>query len=207
VGGVQLTNNVTLTACSAAVTQAAPLGDPFANLAMPSVPANCAGGNYNSGALQPGCYSGLSVNGAVTLNPGVYVINGGVLKLNGNADLSGSGVTFFLTGGATVSMNGNAVVNLTAPTSGTYAGMLFIDDPASPGGSNTFNGAAGSRMTGALYFPKQDVQYAGNFSGVNGCTHIVANTVTWTGHASFSADCSAYGMTPPVAHNVVSVME
>ena len=205
VGGVQLSTGVTLTACSAPITQAPSLSDPYAGLTLPTVPGTC-NANDNGATLSPGCYRGMSINGTTVLNPGVYIINGGTLKLNGNANLSGSGVTFYLTGGASISMNGNAVVNLTAPTSGAYAGMLFIDNPASAG-SITFNGSASSHMTGTLYFPTQSVTYSGNFSGANGCTYIVANTVEWTGNATFSSDCSAYGMTAPVVHSVISVME
>ena len=44
--------------------------------------------------------------------PGVYVIDGGALSINSTATVNGSGVTFYLTNGATVSMNGGASVHL-----------------------------------------------------------------------------------------------
>jgi hypothetical protein len=126
----------------------------------------------------------------------VYVINGGTLKINGNANITGSGVTFYLTGGATVSMNGDATVNLTAPTSGTYSGILFYGDRNYPGLSETLNGTASSSMTGTIYFPTDNVGYLGDFSGQNGCTYIVGGTVSWSGNTGFNLNCTQYGMAP-----------
>ena len=135
----------------------------------------------------------MTLNSTVTLNPGVYIVQGGDLKINANANVTGSGVVFYLKGGgAHVSMNGNAVVQLSAPTSGVYSGILLFGD-RSVTGSNNLNGTAASHMTGVIYFPTQDVSYLGNFSGQNGCTQIVASTVQWSGSSSISVNCSAMG--------------
>jgi hypothetical protein len=108
--------------------------------------------------------------------------------------VSGSGVTIYLTGGARVRMNGNAEVNLSAPTSGPYAGILFYGDRTVTGLTNEFNGTAASGLTGALYFPSQAVSYLGNFSGQGGCTQVVARTIVWSGSTSVAMDCSALGL-------------
>ena len=200
-GGVQLSGAVSL-GCGAPVTQAPQAVDPYRSLAAPSSSGACK--SDSGGALQPGNYcSGMTITGAATLAPGVYVISGGDFRLNGGADISGSGVTIYLTGGARVRMNGNAEVNLSAPTSGPYAGILFYGDRAVTGLTNEFNGTAASRLTGSLYFPGQAVSYQGNFSGQGGCTQVVARTVAWSGSASVAADCSALGMsTVPVVSTV-----
>jgi hypothetical protein len=94
-----------------------------------------------------------------------------------------------------VSMNGNATVNLSAPTSGTYGGVLFFGDRTNTdSATNTFNGTPSSHMTGAIYSANQAIKYLGNFSGTNGCTQIVGKTVEWNGNTTISSDCSAYGM-------------
>ncbi|WP_287150262.1 hypothetical protein [Mesorhizobium sp.] len=85
-----------------------------------------------------------------SLSPGVYVIQGGDFKANSNAVISGEGVIIYLAGSSGVSMNGTATVKLSAPTSGTYSGVLFYGDRANLAGSNTFNGTADSLLTGAL---------------------------------------------------------
>jgi hypothetical protein len=205
VGGVQLGAGATLSVCPSAITQAPPVADPYADLPVPAAGA-CLNGN--GAVLQPGTYcGGLDLKGTVTLNPGVYVIQGGDLKVNANANITGAGVTIYMAGSARVSMNGNATVTLDAPTTGTYAGVLFYGDRSSVGGSNTFNGTANSRMTGALYFAKQNVQYLGNFGGANGCTQVVGDTVTWSGNTHMSANCTAFGLRTLQAYEAVRFVE
>ncbi|WP_352720543.1 pilus assembly protein TadG-related protein [Mesorhizobium sp. M0306] len=191
-GGVSLNNPVT-TVCASPITQALPAGDPFADLPAPPATTPCQ--NSKLSTLNPGTYcSGLSLSGNVALAPGVYVIQGGDFKANANANVSGDGVIIYLAGSAGVSMNGNATIKLSAPTSGTYSGVLFYGDRDNLTGSNTFNGTADSLLTGALYFPTQDVNYLGNFSGKGGCTQVVAGTLQWSGNTSISQDCTSLGM-------------
>jgi hypothetical protein len=150
----------------------------------------------------------MTLSGTKALLPGVYVVDGGDLKINANAHITGAGVMFYLTGGARVSINGNATVNLSAAISGAYAGILFFGDRASTGGAiNKFNGTASSSLTGAIYFATQDIQYTGNFSGAGGCTHVVGLTVEWSGNTRISQDCSAYGMRNIPATQIVKLVE
>jgi Flp pilus assembly protein TadG len=189
-GGVSATSGMTLTACAAPMLQAPPVADPYAGLPAPTG-SGC--NNDNGSVLDPGVYcNGMTLNSTVALNPGVYIVSGGDLKINANANVTGSGVVFYLKGGAHVTMNGNAVVQLSAPTTGPYSGILLFGD-RSASGSNTLNGTAGSHMTGVIYFPSQDLSYLGNFSGQNGCTQIVASTVQWSGNTSISVNCTAMG--------------
>ncbi|TGQ69886.1 hypothetical protein EN829_029450 [Mesorhizobium sp. M00.F.Ca.ET.186.01.1.1] len=204
-GGVSLSNPVT-TVCAAPITQALPAADPFADLPAPAASNPCQ--NANKPTLGPGTYcNGLSLSGNVTLQPGVYVIQGGDLKVNANANVSGNGVTIYLAGASRVSMNGNATVSLSAPTSGTYSGVLMYGDRTGTGGQSTFNGTADSLLTGALYFPKQQVNYLGNFSGVNGCTQVVADLIQWSGNSTINQDCSSLGMRNIPAAQSVALVE
>ncbi|TPI12523.1 hypothetical protein FJW06_17025 [Mesorhizobium sp. B4-1-3] len=207
-GGISLNNPVT-TVCKSPVTNALPASDPFASLPAPAASNPCQ--NISKGkqaqTLQPGTYcSGMSLSGTVTLSPGVYVVQGN-MKINGNAVVSGSGVTIFMAGSNTVFINGNAAVTLSAPTSGTYSGVLFYGDRSGSSASSTFNGTATSLLTGAIYFPKQQVNYLGNFSGVNGCTQVVADTIQWSGNSTINQDCSSLGMKDIPAAQSVAVVE
>jgi len=209
-GGVSTNGGLTLTQCSSPVTQAPRAKDPFAALPTPATGANRTVPNNPHGlpiTLSPGHYShGLSLSGNVTLSPGVYYVAGGDFKVNANANVSGSGVSIFTKAGSRVSINGNATVNLSAPTAGTYAGILFFGDRNGTG-QNTFNGTASSSLTGDLYYPSQDIDYQGNFTGVNGCTHIVANTVQWNGNATVSANCATEGLSSIPAQISVRLVE
>jgi Flp pilus assembly protein TadG len=204
-GGVSLSNPVT-TVCAAPITQALPAADPFADVPAPAASNPCQ--NANKPTLGPGTYcNGLSLSGNVTLQPGVYVIQSGDFKVNANANVSGNGVTIYLAGASRVSMNGNATVSLSAPTSGTYSGVLMYGDRTSTGGQSTFNGTADSLLTGALYFPKQQVNYLGNFSGVNGCTQVVADLIQWSGNSTINQDCTSLGMRNIPATQSVALVE
>ena len=192
VGGSYVTASLTLTSCSSVTTKSHFVYDPYAGLPAPTVGSGCANGNGST--LSAGTYCGLTLQNNVTLNPGVYVINGGSLKINSNGVINGTGVTFYLTNGATLDFNGNADINLTAPTSGPYSGILFFGDRTQATAINKINGDASSSMTGAFYFPSQEVDFLGNFSGNNGCTQVVADTIYYTGSATFSTNCTGKGM-------------
>ena len=157
-GGVSLSSPVT-TVCAAPIPGAARRRS-ICQLPAPAASNPCQ--NANKSTLAGYLLYGLSLSGNVTLQPGVYVIQSGDLKVNANANVIGDGVTIYLAGASRVSMNGNATVS-SAPTSGTYSGVLMYGDRTSTGGQSTFNGTAASLLTGAL-FPQQ-VNYLGNFSG------------------------------------------
>jgi len=186
-GGVANSGGLTLTGadCPSAITQAPRAHDPFDTLPAPSpgptrnVPN---GPNKNGMTLSPGNYTnGMDLNGNVTLAPGTYYVSGGNFDVNANASVTGTGVTIYLQSGSTVTVNGTAHVDLSAPLSGTYSGILFFGDRNATGGNNKFNGDGSSQLTGDLYFPTQAVNYQGNFSGQDGCMQIVADTVSRDG--------------------------
>jgi Flp pilus assembly protein TadG len=209
VGGVSLTSNVTETVCQAPIIQAPPAADPFKDVPAPTPSGTCQ--STSGSSLSPGTYcGGLTLQGAVNLQPGVYYIQGGDLKVNANANVVGAGVTIYMSDSNSVQMNGNATVNISAPTSGTYSGMLMMGDrtcTTCSGLTETLNGTAASLMTGAIYFPKQGVNYLGNFAGVNGCTQVVADTIEWNGHTRLSINCAGSGLKNIVAYEAVRFVE
>lgn len=191
VGGDQATSGLVLTQCGTVTTGAPYVPDPYANVPAPPV-GTCT--TPSGSTLDQGTYCGLTLQGTESLNPGVYVINGGTLKINAGANITGTGVTFYLTNGATVSMNGSATVTLSAPSTGAYAGLVFYGDRTQATAVNKINGNATSNITGAIYFPSQEVDFLGNFSGAGGCTQVVADTIYYTGSSTFRTDCTGTGM-------------
>ncbi|WP_027165799.1 pilus assembly protein TadG-related protein [Mesorhizobium sp. WSM3224] len=212
VGGVVLNNPPTMV-CKAPITHALPAADPYGSLPTPAATGGCKNinGNKTTQTIQAGTYcSGMNLNGNVALSSGTYVVQGN-LKINAGAVITCAapctGVTIFMAGSNTVSINGNATVNLSAPTSGTYSGVLFYGDRTGTAAQSTFNGTATSLLTGAIYFPRQQVNYLGNFSGKNGCTQVVADTIQWSGNSTINQDCSSLGMKNIPAAQSVAVVE
>ncbi len=196
-GGVDLTAGVIQAQPNCPFLKAPPVGDPYSQLPVPSAADSYVYKN------------GLDIKGTVNLAPGVYIIQGNKgLTINAGAVVTGTGVTFYLDGTARVTMNGAATVKLQAPTTGTYAGVLFFGDRNSSGTPvNKFNGTADSELTGSIYFKSQPVAYYGNFSGQGGCTRVVADTIEWTGSTTISQDCTKFGMKDVMSSQLVKLAE
>jgi hypothetical protein len=207
-------------------TGANPLGNPYADRAIPSYGAcNQTGYKRTSKTpvtLSPGVYcNGMDFGSqsVVDFSPGTYVVDQGVFNVNGGAEITctgctgTAGVTIVLTGSgtsyATVRINGGAAVSLKAPTSGSYSGLLFFqDDDAPGGGSNVINGGATMNLSGALYFPSQSVDFNGNAaSGGASCTQIVARTVSFSGTSNIGGDCDDSGTADINVGGTVNLVE
>lgn len=149
-----------------------PVPDPFAHLPPPASDA-CEGGEKATvlkkgpHTLPPGTYCGgleLMAQSEVTLEPGIYVIKNGELIFRSGSKTVAPGVMFYLTGsGASVTVNGGADLDLTAPASGLHAGMAFMQDPAAnPGATSKLQGGGVVKLSGGIYLPTQTLQIGGN---------------------------------------------
>ncbi len=173
--------------------------DPFASLEQPATPYYCppspAFAPKGTYTLSSGCFSTpLSLKGNVTFQPGVYILDGVGLKINSNAVVSGTDVTFVLKNGATLDFAGTATINLTAPaetSSEPYPGILFWG-AADNGAIHKITGNSSSFFSGAIYLPGDTVEFTGN-SGLNSdCARIIGDTVRLYGNANFSTNCTNF---------------
>ena len=141
------------------------------------------------------CYTSLTVgknSDAVNLNAGIYVISGGSLHfMSGSHSVSntgGNGVFFYLTNGASLTIDNGANVNLSAPTSGTYSGVLLYQDSADTQ-PISIQGGSGTTFTGTVYAPSSNVTL-GNGSGSTVSANLVANTLTMNGGGTLSSSAT-----------------
>ena len=197
-----------------------PQSDPFASLPNPTL-SSCS----NSLQVQPnqtenigpGCWKGWNIKGTLNLAPGVYYIDGSSVDFGSQANITGSGVTIILTSSlaatngstvATLDMNGGAQLNLQAPTSGMYSGVLFYQDRrANTGVTNTINGNANSRLQGAFYFLQQIISMSGNSGLTTDCLQIVSKRVTFTGNTKIANTCPPGSGTDDFRGTVVRLVE
>ena len=127
---------------------------------------------------------------------------GGGLSVSGGSTLTGSGVTFYNTYGASnaygpISLSGGCSVKLKAPTTGPLAAILFFQDRSVVGGgSSNITGGATSLFDGALYFPTTSLSYSGGTD--TDYTFIVAKTLSFSGGTTVNSDYSSLPAGPPV---------
>jgi Flp pilus assembly protein TadG len=140
-----------------------------------------------------------------TVSNGVIWITDGDLALQANGVLecttcvagTSAGVTIIFTttatSGGTIgapTMQSNPTIdNLSAPTSGTYAGLLMVQDTVSGATyttSATFQGTPGQTLNGLVYTPNSNLTFQGNPSVTNSCLLVVANQLTMQGNSSLA---------------------
>jgi hypothetical protein len=189
-------------------------GDPFSGQFTAPTPASCTATSWhnNSATLSPGTYCGgivVDSNNTVTASAGMYILYGGGLTVSGGGNLIGSGVTFFNmdSGGSyggykPIVVSGGSTTSLSAPTSGSYEGLLFWQDPSLPSTDynkqNTVSGGSSTQFNGILYFPDSPLVYSGGSGGSSQYTVIVAATVTFSGGSTLHADYSSLSGGNPI---------
>ncbi|HSC17471.1 MAG TPA: pilus assembly protein TadG-related protein [Rhizomicrobium sp.] len=202
VGGISGAQNIT--ASYGTFTGYHYTSDPYANVNYPAY-SGCNQHNYQSSkteTISPGVYCGgikLVAGANVTMNAGIYYLDGGSLSMQGQSTLKGTGVTIVFTsstgsGYATASVSGGATLQVTAPTTGPTAGIVFFGDRNEPlGTAYALTGGDNQNVGGAIYFAKGAVQWSGNANGDQKCTQIVADTVQLVGNTTLQVDCKGFG--------------
>lgn len=183
------------------VTNGSALPDPYAGVVLPSAPATCSTQTNTSGvllnaaeALNPGRFChGLVVqaNQRITLNAGVYFIDGPFDFKNNSEMTATSGVTIIMNSAPNFALGNGVIWRLNAPLTGTTAGIGFVAQRSLSGTVSFANGAS-LIVEGAIYLPSLDVSFSGNSrtSGAK-CTQLIAKTITVSTSLSFQADCLA----------------
>ena len=191
--------------------------DPFASLPTPNIAQSPNNGDVRSNQtrnMTPGTYRGMDIQGTANLAPGTYFIDGRSQGNNQNKNLgfnvgsqgrvTGTGVTIVLTMSnppasgtsnliAGMNINAGARIDLTAPTSGDYKGVLFYQDRRATtlGEQAVVNGNALSRLQGAIYIPRNELRFNGT-SGMNiACLQMIGYRMIFTGNSSITNVCPA----------------
>ncbi|OHV73253.1 TadE/TadG family type IV pilus assembly protein [Ensifer sp. LCM 4579] len=203
-------------ACQHGVERSPRVPDPFAGKALPKTSAwvdlSGCGVNYITGGggngscngtgqtpknangyvvtLKPGTYGTLGIKGAINLQPGNYVIDGGRLELDGQAVVTGKGVTFFLMNGAQLLIRGGATFNISPSLIGDWAGFSIVAEHGNAEPA-IINGNSKSSITGIVYLPDaSELQFSGNGSTGGECIRLISQQIKLTGNSAFKMDCS-----------------
>jgi hypothetical protein len=186
-----------------AKTGAPAIADPYAALSLSATgatartqPTGCT-----TCSLLPGRYAaGLNYSNSKTLNlaAGVYYIDT-QLSLSNNVTVNATaGVTLVINGNYAMNVGNNVTFNITAPTSGTTAGIAMASiRTATSSVTQKFSNNAILNLTGAIYFPNQIVQFDNN-TVINTpvCGQIIARIVQIQNNALLKNNCSGTGAVP-----------
>lgn len=182
-----------------AVPDSGRMTDPLASLSLPPSTAGLAS-RTDPCTQGPGIYGAVSRSGnsSCTLSPGLYVIHGD-WRISGNASMTGTGVTLYFTcvttsgpvaprecgsgeTGGELDASGNGVFEVSAPSSGSLAGLALVSDRANRGTlSLTGNGSGG--VAGTIYAADGALTMTGNGCGATYDSAIVVGRVSLTGNA------------------------
>jgi len=180
-GANYINNGGTVTNLAASCTTAT---NPYVgNLPAPAS-TTCSGANANGGTfsgtvtLSPGVYCGwFNFNNAptVTLLPGVYVIKGGGWNVDGGS-WTGSGVTFYFADTSNIQYNSGLSMTISAPSTGTYAGILFYELDGLANSPFVFDDSVSESMTGLIYLPSRNITFNSTSNETTPNVTVVANT-------------------------------
>jgi Flp pilus assembly protein TadG len=192
-------------------TLTAPISDPLSSIVSAPLASSYSGSCQADPALSKSipytigpststgfvCYNGLTISHSptVTLNPGLYIINGpGTLDVSGGAVVNGTGVTFYFVNGAGFNITNGAALTLSAPTNGAYSGLLFYQDPNDTA-SDAFVGGSSGSLNGIFYLPNANLTFAnGNSSTFS--TDLVVGSLVMTGNAKIKPYAPLAGGSP-----------
>jgi len=218
-GNISIGGSATVTLDDAPVVNAWAIDDPYAAIDIATLGTcdhNSASYTNVTTTIDPGIYcDGIDFgsNATITLNPGTYYVDRGDVNINASAYLRCScpdpedGVTFVLTSSTgpgnigAMMINGGADVELRAPTGefDEYKGILVYQDRRAPQGQSVkFNGGSSMLLTGAIYIPRQTVEWSGgNSASGSTCTQIIGRTVKFVGNSQIvNTGCETAGIEP-----------
>jgi hypothetical protein len=191
----------------APVTGIAKVSDPLNSVTPPPASDYSSGctaqsygtGNYTIGPTSPTgyvCYSSFTVsNGSpnITLNPGLYIITG-AMSIGSGGTLTGSGVTFYFVNNGSFTISNGVAVDLSAPTTGAYNGLLFYQ-ASSDTNADSFVGGNSGTTDGIFYLPSAKLTLA-NGTAATFNVDLVVGSLSMSGAATLKAYKPLTGASP-----------
>jgi Flp pilus assembly protein TadG len=162
-----------------------PQPDPLRHIPEPtpaSLPSQSSGPKHFSNGnrtISPGIYrGGISITGQanVTMEPGIYYMDGGGFSMTGQGNLTANGVMIFnapnqSSDSINISGSNGGSVTMTPPTSGIYKGLtLFQERSATQNMAISGNGSF--FVTGTFYAAGALMNVTGNGAGQIGSQYI-----------------------------------
>jgi hypothetical protein len=177
-------------------TGAPQIPDPLAWLPEPTYDKSSDLGTVNitggeTKTIDPGYYSGgiSQNNGTLTLNPGIYIVDGPGLNVTGTSTFTALGVMFYVVGGLpkyAVDLSGTGAIRITPPDPGNpdpayqypeatiYEGVSIFQARDNHHDSRII-GTNLLDLEGTLYFPSNHLEVGGTGDGFG--NQLIADTI------------------------------
>jgi Flp pilus assembly protein TadG len=159
-----------------------PISDPLGNITGPTPDnggctntssATSITGNYSAGDGGAVCFtSPVSLSNA-TLGAGIYVFEDGV-SVSGTVSVNSGTLDIY---GGTLNQASGSLLNITAPTSGTYNGIAILQPVTNTNQLQVQFGSNNQTLDGYIYAPGANVYLQDNGGGVT-ATGIIAASMT-----------------------------
>ncbi|WP_194954703.1 pilus assembly protein TadG-related protein [Sphingopyxis solisilvae] len=208
-GTISMSNGATIGTQQTGVT---PVADPYADVTVPSScpgTAKMSANNNQTINYTAGNYcDGIQVGNGVTINlaPGTYYIGKTITNGNNLTINATGGVTLVLMNGAAFNDANGITLNITAPSTGTYAGVALMSLATSPT-SQTFMNNMTFNVQGAMYFRNQNIEFKNNMTfNAALCTQLVAQRIIMKNNANMNNTCPGTGIRNP-GNSSVALME
>ncbi len=159
-------------------------GDWNALRASLPLPLGSKGQIKKGGVFLPGYYPlGLKISSKsnVTLLPGTYMFGGKGVEVSGQARVAGQDVTLLIDLGSDLRLNGGNAFEISAPTTGEFAGVAIFHHRNNSGDDQWVNnGNAGVDIQGTTYVPAGGLRINGTPTSRLGV--IIADRVRFNGN-------------------------
>ncbi|MEQ9316423.1 MAG: Tad domain-containing protein [Henriciella sp.] len=174
-----------------------PLPDPLENFTVP-ISGICDSVNVNqirvgSTSLSPGIYcGGMQIRARnVKLEPGIYIIREGGLKIDASGTVEADGVTFIFQGMiGQIDIKGDSGLSIKAPTTGDTAGIAFAELDGLLPANRKMRVRGELDVEGVIYMPSYDIEFTQGGGGRTKSPYlqIVANSLWVAGDGKLAID-------------------
>ena len=125
------------------------------------------------------------------MNPGIYYMKGGGFSVANGVSLTGNGVMIYVdNGGGQISFQGGGNITMSAPTSGTYAGVVMFQDRGNTKAISIANGST-TNITGTVYAPSAAAQFAGGAALSQFGSQFIVKTMNISNNADIRVNWSS----------------
>jgi hypothetical protein len=108
------------------------------------------------------------------------VIKGGGWTVDGGS-WTGTGVTFYFADSSNIQYNSGMRMTLSAPTSGTYAGILFYEADGLSTSNFVFDDSVSENLSGFIYLPSRNITFNSTSNEITTNIGVIANTAIFDG--------------------------